>query len=203
VSTYSHLTGPVFAPADPWTSGEGAVVEAIRLVAEGEAPRILAGASDEHVGPLAELLARVCEADAPVASREGRAALVLVEADEEALARGGRVLARVEQVLEWRGPARSWFARVIGPTPGPSEVFVSRPDPALDDAVASSEWASAARWPCDRDPAGPRNLGASAFLVAAARIARGVIRSALVVGGTRDGGHAVVLSAGDARRGPA
>jgi 3-oxoacyl-[acyl-carrier-protein] synthase II len=201
LSIYAGLNGPLFAEVDPRMSGEDAVVDAIRLVAAGVAPRMLAGSSDIRGGAVVEALARLFEPGAPPPADGNAAIVVLLEDVIETSRRKGDVLACVERVVEWRGPAREGLARVPAPCSSGAEVFVSRFEPELDEALGSSLWGACRRWPAAGALEPRVGLGTRAFLAAAARIRAGMASEALVVGVAPGGGHAVVLVASTARGG--
>ena len=201
VSIYAGLTGPLFALVDPTAAGEGAILDAIRLVATGVAPRMLAGSSEPSGGPVVEALARVVD---PRGTRDrvGEASsLLLLEDASEAAGRHAMVLATIEQVLEWRGSDGDALASLRPPVSPDAAVFVSRSDGRADDVLAASPWAGLARWPHPDPPDPVTAPGPDAFLVAVARLARGTVAEALVLGCHAGGGYAVLL--GRAGRGGA
>ncbi|MDP9151851.1 MAG: beta-ketoacyl-[acyl-carrier-protein] synthase family protein, partial [Myxococcota bacterium] len=105
VSIYLGLRGPVFATAALGASGESAFAQAALLVATGEAAQMVA-ASVEPKSPLIEsVFAPLFPQAEPRlgGARTDVAAALVVETEGSARARGAQVLARVEQMIEWRG----------------------------------------------------------------------------------------------------
>lgn len=189
VSIYAGFTGPVFALVDRRAPGEASVLEGIRLVAAGVAPRVLAGTSDWRGGPVVEALARVVDPGA--APRGAEAAMLLLEEEDQALQRRGRILAHVAQVLEWRGAAGDTLQR-LEPPRAQAAAFACRDGVDIETALAGSPWAA---WPVHRQP----GQGVSALLAAAAHLAEGALDRALVVGGSDEWGFAVVLFSASGR----
>jgi 3-oxoacyl-[acyl-carrier-protein] synthase II len=196
VSIYLGLRGPAFTTADLAASGESALAQASQLVVAGEAARVIAGA----VEPRSDIVERVLSslfAHAPSqahATREDLAAAILVEADDEARARGQPVLARIQQLVEWRRGGREALAALRPPRGPRAVVFVSRADDGGDDLLRQTSWHACARVPCA--PALGENdaLGAVAVAVAVGQIATERVDEALVLGLARGRGFAIVLS---------
>jgi hypothetical protein len=204
VSIYAGLTGPLFAVVDPRVSGESAILDAIRLVAAGVAPRMLAGSSDTRGGAVVEALAHLIDPNVPPGADGHAACLLLLEDEADAAQRVGGVHVAIEQILEWRGSAAHGLAELRGPSSPGATVFIARPDHDLDAALAVSSWARCARRPrgAGADSAeGTNGLGTWAFLSGAASVARGLVREALVCGGVPGGGFAVLLAGGAADAG--
>ncbi len=119
ISIYGNLHGPTFATADLAASGESAVIQGCQLIAAGEAVGIAAGSAE----PRGDIVDRVLsplfgEARTASAARVDLAAAVVLEAEGSVRARGGRVLARIEQVLEWRGHGSAALADLRAPRDG-------------------------------------------------------------------------------------
>jgi 3-oxoacyl-[acyl-carrier-protein] synthase II len=196
-SIYLGLRGPSFATADLATSGESAFVQAVQLVAAGEAARVVGGA----VEPRSDIVQRVLAAlFAHAASQAGAArsdvaAAIVIEAEGEAAARGARVLARVRQALEWRDD-RAELERLVGPAARGAEVVLARANGGADELLAGTSWSAAPRRLCAPAVGESDGLGAVAIAVAASRIATGRATDALVLGLARGRGYAIVL-AGD------
>jgi hypothetical protein len=176
-------------------TGEAAVVQAAQLIAAGEAGRIVAGASEVRGGLVEQALAAVLEPgmrgdDVGV----DVAAAVALEDEAEAVARGARVLARVDRVLEWRGDGARAMAAIPAPRSAGAEVVVGRSDRVIDAALAGSAWAHCERRTCSGALGDSPALGAVAVAVAAARVARGLVQEVLVVGAAPSHGYAVLLA---------
>jgi 3-oxoacyl-[acyl-carrier-protein] synthase II len=197
VSIYAGLRGPSFCAADLGVSGESAVAQAVQLVAGGECLRMLAGASEVRGGLVERVLASLFEPAARGgAPRTEMAAVVLLEDEQEARRRGARVLARVEETLEWRDWRSSGagvLARVREPRSKASEVLLARSDAAAEALLSQTSWSSCARLVCAPAVGEGHGLGALAIVVAAARIGAGLIEEALVLGVAEGRGHALVL----------
>ena len=199
VSIYGGLHGPAFGTADLAASGEGAVVQAWQLLAAGEGVRVAAG-STEPKGDIAE---RVFSALFAETARDGSlrsdvAAAVLLEAEDAACARSARVLARIEQVLEWRGDAGAAVAALRPPRergePGP-EVILARLGEGASRIVDRTGWRACRRVACAPALGESEGLGAVAVAVAAGRIGAGRTTEALVLGVAHGRGYAIVLTA--------
>jgi 3-oxoacyl-[acyl-carrier-protein] synthase II len=196
VSIYVGLRGPAFALADLAASGESAFVQASQLVAAGETSRVVAGA----VEPESDIVERVLSslfAHTPSQAHAKRADLavaVVLESEAEAAARGARPLARIRQLVEWRGGGRSALESVLAPRGARAEVILSRANGGADEALARTEWNGCARLICAPLLGESDALGAVAIAVAAGRIATMLIDEALVLGFARGRGFAIVLT---------
>jgi len=200
VSIYGGLNGPAFGTADLATSGESAVVQAWQLVSGGEAVRVVGGSAEPRGDIAQRVLSGLFDGiDAPmrsIAARADVAAAVLLEAEEAAQARGGRILARVEQVLEWRGDRALSLAALRAPRAARrSEVVQARVTPSGEQLVAETAWRGCPRVACAPALGESDALGAVAVAVAAGRIATGRIDEALVLGVAQGRGYAIVLAA--------
>jgi 3-oxoacyl-[acyl-carrier-protein] synthase II len=200
VSIYGGLHGPAFGTADLATSGESAIVQAWQLVAGREAVRVVGGSAEPR-GDIAErVLSGLFDGiDAPMRSVTARAdvaAAVLLEDEEEARARGGRILARVECVHEWRGDRAPSLAELRAPRdPRRAEVVQARVTPSGEQLASETAWRACPRVACAPALGESDALGAVAVVVAASRIASGRIVEALVLGVAQGRGYALVLSA--------
>ncbi len=131
-----------------------------------------------------------------VTARADVAAAVLLEDEEAARARGGRILARVECVLEWRGDRAPSLAELRAPRePRRAEVVQARVTPSGEQLAAETAWRTCPRVACAPALGESDALGAVAVVVAASRIASGRIVEALVLGVAQGRGYALVLSA--------
>jgi 3-oxoacyl-[acyl-carrier-protein] synthase II len=145
VSIYAGLRGPAFATADLAASGESAFVQAVQLVAAGQAKRLVAGA----VEPKSDIVDRVLAALFAHASSQAHAvradvaAALVVEDEREARERGARVLARVRQVLEWRSSAQSPLGSLVAPAGPHAEVGLARANGGADALLTGSAGRSA------------------------------------------------------------
>jgi hypothetical protein len=126
------------------------------------------------------------------------AAAVLLEAEDAARARSARILARIEQVLEWRGEAGPALAALRTPRdrggPG-AEVILARASEAMSRVVEQTAWRACRRVPCAPALGESEALGAVAVAVAAGRIGAGLATEALVLGMAQGRGYAMVLTA--------
>ena len=194
VSIYLGLRGSAFATEDLATSGESAFMQALQLVATGEASRVVAGA----VEPKSDIVDRVLAAlFAPAAPQEGLArsdvaAAIVVETETEARRRGARVMARVRQALEWRGGGAR-RTELSSPREGRAEVILARADVGAEAVLAGTPWGACPRLVCAQAIGESDGLGAVAIAVAVGRIASGRTDQALVLGLARGGGYAFVL----------
>lgn len=194
VSIYLGLRGSAFATADLATSGESAFMQALQLVATGEASRVVAGA----VEPKSDIVDRVLAAlFAPATPQEGLArsdvaAAIVIETETEARRRGARVMARVRQALEWRGRGAR-RTELSSPREGRAEVILARADVGAEAVLAGTPWSACPRLVCAQALGESDGLGAVAIAVAVGRIASGRTDQALVLGLARDRGYAFVL----------
>lgn len=195
VSIYLGLRGPAFATADLAASGESAFVQAVQLVAAGEAGRIVAGAVEPKSDIVNRVLAALfAQAASQAATPRGDlAAAIVVESDAEAGARGARVLARVVQALEWRGDGAS-LEGLVAPRSAGSEVVLARGNGGAGALLAESVWRACPRRVCAPALGESDGLGAVAVAVAVGRIATGRTDDALVLGVARGRGYAIVLA---------
>ena len=199
VSIYAGLHGPAFGTADLAASGECAVVQAWQLIAAGEAVRIVAGSTE----PKGDIAARVSALFSDDAARVGAArvdvaAAVVLEGEDAARERGARILARAEQVLEWRGDAGAALSALRPPrSPGEpgSEVIVARATEGVSRALDPTAWSACRRVSCAPALGESEGLGAVAVAVAVGRIAIGRLTEALVLGVSQGRGYAIVLTA--------
>lgn len=196
VSIYLGLRGPAFATADLAASGESAVVQAAQLVAAGEARRLVAGAIEPESDIVQRVLAALF-ANSPAqagARRVDVAAAAVVEAESEARARGARVLARVEQTVEWRRDGAAALRALQAPH-GPAEVVLARANGGAGALLEATAWRDAPRLLCEPALGESDGLGAVAVAVAVGRLATGQAREALVLGLAKGRGYAIVLAA--------
>jgi 3-oxoacyl-[acyl-carrier-protein] synthase II len=195
VSIYAGLRGPSFATADLGASGESAFAQALQLIAAGEVSRVVAGAVEARGAIVERILAPLF---AYPASRGGGprgdvAAVVVVESDAEARRRGARVVARVRQALEWRGPAPGPGERVPPPVER-GEVVLARTSDAAGTWLDGTAWSGCPRRACAPAVGESDGLGAVALAVAVGRIAAGRADEVLVLGLARGRGYAIVLA---------
>jgi 3-oxoacyl-[acyl-carrier-protein] synthase II len=208
VSIYAGMHGPALMTADLMTSGESAFAQAVQLVRMGEASRVVACASEPRSAIVERVLAPLFD-DAPAriapseaaprfpdvaGRRDDLAAALAIESDAEARGRGARPLARVDQVLEWRGDGVAAAAEIRAPRGGRPEVICGRVTRATEDLVSKTHWRSAPRWSCSDALGESEALGAAALCAAAARVHAGHASDVLVVGLARGRGYAIVLA---------
>jgi 3-oxoacyl-[acyl-carrier-protein] synthase II len=196
VSIYTGLHGPAFATADLEASGESAFVQAAQLVQAAEAPRVIAGAVEPRSGMVQRVLSTLFERVPSLAgaTRADVAAATLVEAEGEARARGARVLARIEQVLEWRGDGGPALASLRGPRSARAQVVLPRASEEADRLLASTSWRASERVLCAPVLGESDALGAVAIAVGAARIGVAAVDDVLVLGLAKGRGFAIVLA---------
>jgi 3-oxoacyl-[acyl-carrier-protein] synthase II len=210
-SIYLGLRGAVLAVAELSASGESAFAQAAELVAAGAADVMVAGAIEEYsdivehalVGLFAPALGiapqttQSGDARGPGggARRTEIAAALVVEAEEEARARGASVLARVEDARTWVGGAEhpAGIEAVRGPRAGAVAV-VPRMDARAAELLGKAGWSATPCESCVERFGENEGLGAAALSVAAERIGRGEATEALVVGESRGVGYAFLLA---------
>jgi len=196
VSIYLGLRGPAFATADLAVSGESALTQASQLIVAGEAVRLVAGA----VEPKSEIVENILSAlfahtpSQAHAKRADLAAAVVLESEREAGARGARVLARVRQLVEWRGAGRGTLDSLRAPQGSRAEVILSRANGGADALLAQTPWKGCAQVVCAPALGESDGLGAVAVSVAVGRIATRHVDEVLVLGVARGRGFAIVLT---------
>jgi 3-oxoacyl-[acyl-carrier-protein] synthase II len=196
VSIYAGLQGPAFATADLAASGESAFVQAVQLVAAGQATRLVAGA----VEPKSDIVDRVLAALFAHASSQAHAvradvaAALVVEDEREARDRDARVLARVRQVLEWRSGRPAQLAALVAPAGPRAEVGLARDNGGAEALLSETPWAACPRFSCAGAIGESDGLGAVAVAVASGRIATGRAAEVLVLGLAKERGYAIVLA---------
>jgi len=195
VSIYAGLHGPAFATADLAVSGESAFVQASQLVQAGEAPRIVAGAVEPRSGNVQRVVSGLFEQTPShsTAARADLAVAILLEAEGLARARGARVLARLGQILEWRGDEADALASLRGPRSARAEVLLGRASAGAERLLAPTSWRGVDRVLCAPVLGESDALGALAIAVAAARLGAGLVEDALVLGLAKGRGFAIVL----------
>ncbi len=196
VSIYLGLRGPAFATADLGGSGESAFVQAAQLVAAGEAAQMVAAGAE----PISDIVARIfgrlfphSEARNDVA-RNDVAAAVVVEGERPARERGARILARVSQIMEWRGDALSAIGSLRPPRSRRAQVVLVRSDGTASAVLARTEWSECDRACCAPALGESAALGIVALAVAAARVGAAHIDEALVLGLAQGRGYAIALA---------
>jgi 3-oxoacyl-[acyl-carrier-protein] synthase II len=197
VSIYLGLRGPAFATADLEQSGESAFVQGYQLLRAGEGEAIVAGALQLR-SDIVERARAVLFGAGTALDRAGAtdlAAVVLVETTARARARGARVLARVEQVLEWRDSGERALRELRPPGAGRGEVLVPASGDPAHALIEATAWSR-----CPRVVACPGlgdggALGAMSIATAVRRLREGEAAEILVLGGEADRGYAIVLSA--------
>jgi 3-oxoacyl-[acyl-carrier-protein] synthase II len=198
VSIYLGLRGATLATADLATSGESAIVQAVELVAAGEADAIVAGsiegASDIAERILVGLFARSsAEVDTPRA--EGAAALVL-EAQGHAEAREAHVLARIGEIHEWREGAELPLRSIrLSVNPSMARVILPRDHDGMGALLDDSPWRAVARLSLASSAGQHEGLGGIALAAGAGLLGEGDVQQVLIVGLAIGRGYALTLDA--------
>jgi 3-oxoacyl-[acyl-carrier-protein] synthase II len=193
VTIYGGNHGPSFAVSDSSVSGEAAFAQGTELVREGEASLVIAGASEPRSSIVERVLGVLFEHAA--GERVDLAAAVVLETGSRAELRGARMLARVSQLLQWRGAGGPILRGLRPPSGLRSEVIVARLDSATNAVLDETPWRSVPRRSCGPLLGESDALGAVAVACAAARIGRRMTTDALVLGIASDRGYAVVFEA--------
>jgi 3-oxoacyl-[acyl-carrier-protein] synthase II len=160
----------------------------VDLVTAGEARAIVAGAIEEASAMIDGCIGVV--ASTPRGVRSEGAAVVVLEAEESARARGAAILARVG----WCGrfaEARAALEAAPPPT-GCAALVSSRDEAALAAAAAGTAWAEVPREIVAARAGEHESAGAFAAAAAVAAIAQGRLDHALVLADA--GGRGVALS---------
>ena len=194
VSIYLGLRGPSFMTADLSTSGESAFHQALELVATAEAPSIVAGAVEARSAIVEDVLAGMFASRGHYGShRPEIAAALVVESRGAAELRRARVLASVEQWIEWRREGERSIARLMAPHGPCAEIVLPRPSDTLEGLLAASPWNSCRRTVLGGLDGESDAFGAVALAMAVGRLAMGRTDEVLVIGIAKERGYAVVL----------
>ena len=193
-SIYLGLRGPVLATSDLEATAESAIVTAAELIEAGEAEAMFAGSAEEASLMIERCLGPVCSGITDRGARSEGAAVLLLEAEDHAAARGASVLAKVLWWGSWRGTAApACLAGAPGPGPG-SEVILGREDERMHGVLTGSPWAEVPRRRVAPRAGDHEGAGGFAAAAAAAAIAAGTIESALLLGVAPDRGYALLLA---------
>ncbi len=192
-SIYLGLRGPVVAVSDLEATAECAIVTAAELLEAGEGDAIFAGSAEEASLMIEHCLGPVCSGITDRGARSEGAAVLLLEAEDRAAARGAPVLARLAWWGSWRGaPSARWLGSAPAPERG-AEVIFGREDERMESVLAGSPWADVPRRKVAPRAGDHEGAGAFAAAAAAAAIAAGTLESALLLGVAPDRGYAVLL----------
>jgi 3-oxoacyl-[acyl-carrier-protein] synthase II len=197
VSIYLGLHGPVFATADLEQSGESAFAQACQLLRAGDGEAIVAGALQLRSAIVERARAVLFGAGTSLerAGAPDLAAAILVETGTHARRRGARVLARVEQTLEWRVAGQRALHDLRPPAAARAEVLLARSDDAAHALIEATGWSRCPRVLGSAQLGDGGALGAVTIATAAGRLRAGEAAEILVLGGGPDRGYAVVLAA--------
>jgi hypothetical protein len=127
--------------------------------------------------------------------RADLSAAVLFEAADAAHMRGARVLARVEQIFEWRDDGAVSLPDLRPPSSATAEVVWARPTGSGERVLATTAWRGCRRISCAAILGESDALGAMATAIAASRVAEGRAAEALVLGAALGRGYAILFTA--------
>jgi 3-oxoacyl-[acyl-carrier-protein] synthase II len=215
-SIYLGLRGPVLATSDLEATAESAVVTAADLIAAGEGDAIFAGCAEEASPMIERCLGPLCTGITDRGPRSEGAAVLLLEAEEAARARGARIVAQVAWWSSWRDDERAAPLFTMGPQAAPNPaspaapltrapapkagamVFYGSDDEAarLARVLEGSPWAAVPRKSLAARAGDHEGAGGFAAAAAVAALAAGQVESALIVGVAPDRGHAILLVRG-------
>jgi 3-oxoacyl-[acyl-carrier-protein] synthase II len=192
---YLGLRGPVLATADLGTTAEASFVLACELIESGDTNATLAGSVEERSLITDKVLGPVCSGSSSWTGvrTEGSSALVL-EDESYARQRGAKPLCAVR----FAATARGRFSRgadLPAPENEPALVVLARRDESTLRALAETPWADATCVEVAARAGNHEGLGGFSLVTAAAAIALGRARDALVFGIAPDRWAAIVLSA--------
>ncbi len=198
VSIYTGMEGPVLAAADFTTSGEGACAMAIELVESGVADAVVGGAFEEE----SRIVERRLSVTAPQPGMDARrpraegAGVAVFESEEHARARGARIVARVEELRQFREEGARALEGLTPPHDATKAIVIfPRRDPNTIALADACSWRDVPRLITDGAGGDHEALGAVAIAAAAALLARGPVREVLVLSATAERGYAVRLTA--------
>jgi 3-oxoacyl-[acyl-carrier-protein] synthase II len=197
-SIYLGLRGPVLATSDLDVSAESAIVTAAELIAAGEGDALAAGSVEEASPVIERCLGPICSGITDRGARSEGASVLLLEAEETAVRRGARILARVAWWGSWRtgdglAPAARPLAAVPPPSRGGAAVFFGRDDARVRGALEGSPWAEVPRRSVAARAGDHEGAGGFAAAAAVSALAAGEVDSALLLGVAPDRGYAVLL----------
>ncbi len=193
-SIYLGLRGPVLAACDLEASASSAIATAVELIAAGEGDALFAGSVEEASPMIERCLGPICSGITDRGARSEGASVLLLEAEETALRRGARVLARVAWWRSWRG-APCPLAEAPRPSfaPGHDAVFLARDDERARRALEGSPWAEVPRHHVAARAGDHEGAGGFAAAAAVSALAASRIEGALLLGLAPDRGYAVLL----------
>ncbi len=199
VSIYHGLRGATLATADLGTSGESAVLQAMELITGGEGDAFVAGAVEEASELVERALGGLYAGDPPRrepgAHRSEGAAVLVLEEEAHARARGAALMARVGFSTSWTEVAPGLSA--VPPPRDASRALVVhvRRTEASASFVAQTAWGTVRAVTVSPIAGEHEGLGATALVAAAGLVHGGGALEVLVVGTTRGRGYAVTLVA--------
>ena len=192
-SIYLGLRGPVLSATDLDATSESAVATAADLLAAGEAEALVAGGVAEASVVVERSVAPSCSGIGARGPRGEGAAVVLLETEEHARARGARVVA---QVAFWSSRRAGAKETLLAGAPLPSKgsiVVTARDDDRALPWLAGSPWVEVERRSVAERAGDHEAAGGFALAAAAAGVASGAFSSALVLGLALDRAYAIVL----------
>ncbi len=181
--------------ADLGSTPESAVASAIELCATGNAGAIIAGSLEEGT-PIVDLCIGPVTSG-PHGHRCEGGAVVVVESEEHARARGAYIRARVAWCESWRGVRTRGLADAPAPS-GESIILSSRDGARVAEAILGSSWETVPRLSFAPRTGDHEGAGGFGLATAAAWIDEGRFATVLVVGEAQDRTVALVLTASDA-----
>jgi 3-oxoacyl-[acyl-carrier-protein] synthase II len=190
-SIYLGLRGPVMATADLDATAESALVTAAELLSAGEGDAIVAGSVEESSPVIERCLSPICSGITDRGARSEGAAALLFEAEETALRRGAKIVARVRWWGAWR--SEGVLTGVPSPPLSGAAVFCARDDDRLRRALQGSPWAEVSRHGAAARAGDHEGAGGFAAAAAVSALAAGEVETALVLGVAVDRGYAMLF----------
>lgn len=197
-SIYLGLRGPVFAVADLGATAESATVTGLDLISMGEGDLIATGSVEETSQLVERCLTPICSELPGDLTRSEGASVLLLEAEDTAMRRGARPLARALWWASWRGEGVP--SQTVADAPKPpngARVVMGREDDVALRWLDQLGWGSVPRRAATPRTGEHEGAGGIAAAAGVGLIAAGTAPAVLLLGRAPDRGYALLLVAPD------